>query len=197
MTRYWDGIEDEYESMTLKKIAYARELYDAQVKEAEKAEYIKKVLLQDYVDQIKEHKSRYDVIDIFSKAQEEAGERLKKNRPHYETLKRFLMEDFLNNDKNFKLVKLISGGYEGYYWRFEFTAYGQTVYIEIPRVNRITVDNVHYANYGMFGFGVYENDCCYRMIKGTYEMKELAATIKEWVERECKKGSSETRVGNS
>lgn len=182
---YWD--EDEYESSILKKIAYARELYEAQVKEAEKAEYIKKALLQDYVDKIKEHGSRYDYIDIFSKAQKEVGEKLKKNRPHYETVKRFLMEDFLNNDKTFKLTKIISGGYEGYYWRFEFTGYGKTIYIEIPRMNRLTPENIAYANYGMFTFGVYDSVHCYRMIKGTYEMKEIAATIKEWVERECKK----------
>lgn len=179
----WD--EDEIETKTLRKIAYARELYDAQVKEAEKAEYIRQVLLQDYVNQIKEHRSRYDYMNIISEAQKEVGKRLKKDRPHYETIKTFLLEDFLNNDKNFKLVKIISGGYEGYYWRFEFTGYGKTIYIEIPVMGRLTPDNIAYAHYGMFAFGVYENNCCYRMLKGTYEMKELAAFIKEYVEREC------------
>ena len=181
--------KDEYESSILKKIAYARELYEVQVKEAERAEYIKNVMLQDYVNQIKEHRSHYDLIDIFSKAQKEVGEKLKKNRPHYESLKRFLMEDFLNRDKNFKLVNLISGGYEGYYWRFELTGYGKTIYIDVPIMARLTPKNVEYAHYGMFAFGVYESDSCYTMLKGTYEMKELAATIKEWVERECEKGS--------
>jgi hypothetical protein len=54
---------------------------------------------------------------------------------------------------------------------------------------RLTPENVEYAHYGMFAFGVYESDSCSTMLKGTYEMKELAATIKEWVERECKKVS--------
>ena len=179
---YGPGSEYEYEQNTLRKIAYARELYDAQVKKAEKEEYIKNVLLEDYVNQIKERRSRYDVLNIYSKAQDEIGKRLKKDRPNYETIKRFLMEDFLNNDKNFKLTKITSGGYEGYYWRFEFDAYGKTVYIEIPVMSRLTPKNVEYANYGMFAFGVYENDYCYRMLKGTYEMKELAGFIKDWVE---------------
>ena len=93
------------------------------------------------------------------------------------------MEDFLNNDKNFKLTKIISGGYEGYYWRFEFAAYGKTVYIEIPVMSRLTPENIEYAHYGMFVFGVYESNCCYRLLKGTYEMKELAAFIKEYFEK--------------
>lgn len=184
----WD--EDGYESRTLRKIAYARELYDAQVKKAEKEEYVKDLLLQDYVNQIKEHVSRYDLLSIIGKAQEEIGKRLKKERPHLETVKMFLMEDFLNDDKNFKLTKIIQGGYEGYYWRFEFDAYGKTVYIEIPMMSRLTKDNIEYAHYGMFTFGVYESDHCSRMLKGTYRIKELAATIKEWAEKEKEKESN-------
>lgn len=180
----WD--EEEYESKILRKIAYARELYYAQVKKAEKEEYIKNVLLEDYVNHVREHISRYDLLNIIGAAQKEIDKRLKKERPHLETVKRFLMEDFLNNDKNFKLTKIISGGYEGYYWRFEFTAYGKTVYIEIPVMNRLTKDNIVHANYGMFAFGVYESDHCYRMLKGTYEMKELAAFIKDWVDEKVK-----------
>lgn len=184
--RYSFWGEDEYESAILRKIAYARELYEAQVKKAEKEEYIKNVLLEDYVNQIREHRSRYDYVDIIGMAQKEVGKRLKKDRPHLETLKRFLMEDFLNNDKNFKLTKIISGGYEGYYWRFEFTAYGKTVYIEIPVMSRLTKDNIEYAHYGMFAFGVYESEHCSRMLKGTYEMKELAGFIKDWVDGKVK-----------
>lgn len=197
LTQYTHWDEDEIELTTLRKIAYAKELYDAQVRETEKAEYIKKVLLQDYVNQIRQHMSRYDYFgEHIRKAQKEVGERLKKDRPHLETIKRFLMDDFLNNDKTFKLVKIISGGYEGYYWRFEFTGYGKTIYIEVPVMARLTPENVHHANYGMFAFGVYESEYCYHMVKGTYEMKELAATIKEWVERERKKGSVEKRKSN-
>lgn len=175
---FWD--EDELEKATLKRIEYAKTLYEAQVQKVKKEEYIKNVLLQDYVNQIKEHRSRYDLINIFSKAQDEIGKRLKKDRPHYETIKRLLMEDFLNNDKTFKLVSIVCGGYEGYYWRFEFTGYGKTSFIEIPMMSRIAPDNVEYANYGMFVFGVYDSDSCYRSLIRSYSIKDISEFIKEY-----------------
>ena len=174
----WD--EEEYEAATMKNITYAKALYEAQVQKVKKEEYIKKLLLEDYVDHIRQHKSRYDYVNIFGKAQDEVGKRLKKDRPHYETVKQFLMDDFLNNDKTFKLIKIISGGYEGYYWRFEFTGYGKTSFIEIPVMSRLTSDNIEYANHGMFVFGVYDSESCYRVLKKSYSIKEISEFIKDY-----------------
>lgn len=170
----------DLESITLTKIGYAKSLYDAQIHKVKKEEYIKDLLLEDYVNQIKEHESRYDHINIIGKAQDEVGKRLKKERPHFEIIKGFLMEDFLNNDKTFKLVKIISGGYEGYYWRFEFTGYGKTSYIEIPVMSRITSKNVAYAHYGRFAFGVYDSEHCYRLLKTSYSMQEISEFIRDY-----------------
>lgn len=168
---------------TLEKIAYAKNVYECQVIKAEREEYIKNALLQNYVDQIREWKCRYDMAtNIIAKAQGEVGERLKKDRPNLETVKRWLMEDFLNNDKSFKLEHIISGGYEGYYWRFEFSRNGKGCYIEIPVKNRLTPKNVEYAHYGMFVFGIKESEHYWRMLKGTYEMQELAGVIKDWAD---------------
>ena len=173
---------------TLEKIAYAKQLYDAQVVKAEREEYIRDVLLQNYVDKVKDHMTKYDALrnELFSKAQAEIGARLKKDRPNLEHLKGFLMRDFLNNDKSFKLEKIISCGYENYCWRFEFRRNGTRCYIEIPIKRNLTTKNLEYAHYGMFVFGTIENDYIYQTFKGTYEMQELAGFIKDWTEGKVK-----------
>lgn len=168
------------ENHTLEKIDYAKSLYEEQIKKAEKEEYIKNLLLEDYVNQIKQYFTRYDVIDIFGKAQKEVGKKLKKERPHLETIKQFIMDDFLSNDKNFKLQKIVSCGYEGYAWQIEFTAYGKTVLIEIPVKKRLTAENVHYANDGMFVFGVYESEHYIRILKKCYGIEAMSDYIREW-----------------
>ena len=85
--------EVEREAKTLMSIGYAKSLYDAQVSKVKREEYIKNLLLEDYVTCIKQHRSRYDYINIFSKAQAEISKKLKKDRPHFETIKTFIMEE--------------------------------------------------------------------------------------------------------
>ena len=172
------------ENRTLEKIDYAKSLYEAQIKKAEKEEYIKNLLLEDYVNQIRQYFTRYDVVDIFGKAQKEIGKRLKKERPHLETIKRFVMDDFLSNDKNFKLQKIVSCGYENYAWKIEFEAYRKTVYIEIPVKKHLTCENVHLANDGMFAFGVYESEYYLQTLKRSYDIKTMSDYIREWAIKE-------------
>lgn len=171
---------------TLEKIAYAKELYDKQVMKAEREEYIKNVLLENYVNKVKAHRTRYDVIDIFGKAQKEVGNKLKKDRPHFETIKHFLMDDFLGNDKSFKLEHIISCGYENYAWRFEFRRNDKVCYIEIPIKRSLTSENLGYAHYGMITFGIQESEHYWRMLKGSYEIQEIAGFIKDWADGKVK-----------
>ena len=178
------GADFNEENKTLEKIDYAKWLYEEQVKRVEREKYIEALLLEDYVNQIKGHYTRYDVITIFSAAQKEIGKKLKKERPHLETIKTFLLEDFFYNDKNFKLQRIISCGYEGYAWKIEFTGYGKTVFIEIPVKKNLTPENVHYANDGMFAFGVYEGEYYMSVLKKSYDIKAMADYIQEWVVKE-------------
>lgn len=170
-----------YEEKLLEKIRYAKEVYEAQVDKVKREQYILQALHQDYVDKIRERKSRYDMINIYSLAQAEVGTRLKRERPHFETLQSFLREDFLDNDKKFKLKKIISCGYENYAWQFEFEGYGKTIYINVPYLRNVTTKNVQYAHYGMFTFGVQEGEHFWKMLKGSYEMSEIAQTVKDYV----------------
>lgn len=165
----------------LEKIRYAKELYDEQVEKVKKEQYILGALHQDVVDRVRERKSRYDYLEIYRKAQEEIGNRYKKDRRHFETVQSFLREDFLNNDKKFKLKKIISCGFEDYAWRFEFEGYGKTIDISVPYMRNITTKNVQYAHYGMFTFSVEETEHVWKMLKGSYEMSEIAQTIKDYV----------------
>lgn len=171
---------DGLETKALEKIDYAKRLYEAQVLKAEKEEYIKNLLLGDYIAKIREHRTRYDFIDFFGKAQAEVGKRLKKDRPHLESLTSFIMEDFLNNDKKFKLTKIVSCGYEGYAWKLEFTGYGKTIFIEIPVKSRLTTENIEYANDGMYAFGVYESEYYMSVRKRSHVPKVIAEAIKEY-----------------
>ncbi len=169
------------ENHVLEKIDYAKWLHEEQVKRVEKEEYIKALLLEDYINQIRQYITRYDFVDIFPCAQKEVGKKLKKERPHLETIKTFILEDFFSNDKTFKLQKIVSCGYEGYAWKIEFAGYGKTVFIEIPVKKHLTPENVHYAHDGMFAFGVYECEYYMTVLKKSYDIKAMADYIKEWV----------------
>lgn len=176
--------EDEIQKAKLADIEYSKGLYEAQVYIAKKEDYLKDLLLEDYVSKIRRLQTRYDVVDIYSKAQGEIGKKLKKDRPHLETIKHFLMDDFLNNDKKLKLEKIICCGYEGYAWRFEFKGYGKTSFIEIPIKRKLTPENIEYVHFGMFAFGVYESEHCYSTMKTSYDIKEVAEFIKGYFEKE-------------
>ena len=53
-------------------------------------------------------------------------------------------------------------------------------------MNRITPGNIEHANYGMFVFGVYDNDSCYRSLKRSYSIKDISEFIKEYFKGESK-----------
>ena len=89
----------------------------------------------------------------------------------------------MNNDKKFKLKKIISYGYEGYAWRFVFEGYGKTIDITVPYMRNITTENVKYAHYGMFTFSVQEAEHVWKMLKGSYEMSEIAQIVKDYVKK--------------
>ena len=178
------NVVDVYEDSnkkSLEEIEYVRGLYELQTFEVEKAKHIEELLLKDYVRTIKSYITRYDLIDgIFSDAQKQMGNKLKKDRHQFEALKKFIMEDFLNNDKNFKIIKFMQCGYEGYAWRIEFEGYGKDFSIHFPVKKNITTENLRYANYGKFNFSVKEGNSCWNVIKSSYITKDIAETIRDY-----------------
>lgn len=173
---------DDSDKKALESIEYSKNLYNTQKKKVEQEKYIENLLFADYVDRVKANKSRYDYIDIFPEAQKEVGKKLKKERTHLETIKSFMMEDFLSNDKSFKLTEIISGGWEGYYWSVHFEGYGKAFYIEIPSMKNINVTNFEYANCGKFAFAVKEDDSWWNVLRTSYKIEDIARFIREYFE---------------
>lgn len=177
----WNAIEDS-DKKALESIEYSKNLYDAQKKKAEQEKYIENLLFADYVSKVKANKSTYDYVDIFSDAQKQVGKKLKKERPQLETLKSFIVKDFLNNDKNFKLTEIMSGGWENYYWSVHFEGYGKAFYIQIPMMKNITVSNFEYANCGKFAFVLKEGESWWSVLKTSYKIDDIAQFVREYFE---------------
>lgn len=183
---------DNYEEKVIDNINYMKSLYDAQVLKLEREECIKILLFEDYVKQIKSNISRYDYLeDVFRSAQEELRKKLNKelSKKDYKNLKCIetnVMGDFLNNDKNFKLTGIVSGGYEGYYWSLEFEGYEKKFCIQIPVMKYITTKNIKYANHGKFVFSVEKSKSFWTTLKSSYKIKDIADFIKEYFNLEDK-----------
>lgn len=176
----WRAYEDR-DAKAIKDIEYAKSLYELQGYNVKRELHIEKLLLEDYVRTIKSYTSRYDVFesDIFQKAQSQMSEKLKKDRPQLEMMKSLIISDFLNNDKNWKLVSITSCGWESHSWSFGFKGYDKTIYIEIPHKRKLTVENFEYAHHGMFSFYVKDGEHCRRFIKESYRIEDIAEAIKE------------------
>lgn len=165
----------------IEEIEYAKKLYDAQVEKVKQETYIRNLLKNNYVRQIKYNISRYDIVmDIFKKAHGQVNEKLKKNRKELDTIDGFIKDDFLNNDYNFKLKEVICCGYENYAWAVQFEGYGQTFKIVIPMKNNLDVGNIESAYNGMFAFSVETSKSCWSLLKTSYKIEDVANFIKEY-----------------
>lgn len=166
---------------TIKQIEYVHGLYELQKHKVKSEEYIKELLLKDYVNTIRENVSRYDFIDsVFRKAQSEVGNKYKNEREHLTSLQQWLREDFLNNDKSFRVTRIVGCGYDGYAWGVNFKGYGKEFRITIPMVQKITIKNFDYVNNGKFTFSVEESKCIWTILKSSYKIKDIADFIKEY-----------------
>ena len=175
----WNAIEDS-DKKALESIEYSKNLYDAQKKKVSQEKYIENLLFADYVSKVKANKSQYDYVDMFQEAQKEVGKKLKKEREHLEIVKSFVVKDFLNNDKNFKLTEIMSGGWESYYWSVHFEGYGKAFYIQIPMMKNITTSNFEYANCGKFAFAIKESDSWWSVLKTSYKIEDIAQCVMEY-----------------
>lgn len=165
------------------EIEYAKKLYDAQVEKAKQETYIRNLLKVNYVNQIKANMTRYDIVDeIFRKAHGQVNEKLKKNRKELETIKGFIIDDFLNGSRNFKLKEIICCGYDNYSWAVQFEGYGQTFQIIIPMRKNLSVNNIESAHNGMFAFSIEESSGIWYLKKTSYKIEDVAEYIKEYFE---------------
>lgn len=174
------GYEDREEDNIIRNIEYVKSLYDLQVRKVKDEEYIKSLLLEDYVRAIRKNISKYDYVDLFRDAQNELKETSKKKRKNLETLRKFILEDFLNNNKNFKITNIMSCGYECYAWDIELEGYRYTIRINIPIMKNLSTANIYYANNGMFSFMVKESNNVWHTLKSSYKIEDIADFIKDY-----------------
>lgn len=163
------------------EIEYAKNLYCYQVEKVKKETYIRNLLKVNYVNQIKVNMTRYDIVsDTFRKAHGQVNEKLKKNRKELETIKDFIIDDFLSSSRDFKLKDIICCGYENYAWAVQFEGYGQTFQIVIPMRKNLDVNNIESAYNGMFAFSIEESSGIWSLKKTSYKIKDIAEFISEY-----------------
>ena len=172
------------ENNVIKNIEYVKGLYDLQKEKVKNEKYIEELLLRDYVRTIRTNVSRYDYINIFKDAKNELKEKAKSKRKNIEMLRSFMLDDFLNDDDNFKITDIMSCGYENYAWSIEFEGYDKTFRIDIPIMNNLTSKNIEYANHGMFAFTIKTGNSSWSVLKRSYKIKDIADYIKEYFQLE-------------
>lgn len=162
-------------------IEYVRGMYEAQVHKVEQEKYMKDLLFADFVKKVKKNISRYDLMEnIFKEAQSQIGKKKKKEKEQLLALEEFMQDDFFDSNSSFKITRIVSGGYEGYYWDVEFEGCGQTIRITIPNMKNIGIDNIKHAHNGMFAFAIKESQCCWSVKKMSYKIEDVAEYIKEY-----------------
>lgn len=171
------------EADPIDEIEYAKKMYNTQVKKVNEETYIRDVLKDNYVREVKSNITRYDLVkDTFHKAYCQVNEKLKKNRKEFEIIKDFIFEDFLSNNRSFKLKEIICCGYDNYAWNVKFEGYGQTFSITIPVKSNITVKNIESAYDGMFAFYTEESSGIWNLMKKSYRIKDIADAIGKYFE---------------
>lgn len=151
------------------------------------AEYIEKLVFRDYVGTIRSFKSVWDYrVPMIKAAQEQIGEKYKKNRQDFEYIQSTIRETFLCNNKSFKITDIIRGGYEGYYWQFYMTNNKEEFVIQIPIREQLDTNNIQHAHYGKFVFMFRENGYILRVLFDCYDEEKLAEYLREYFKLEDK-----------
>lgn len=114
------AMEDPMEPIRV--IWKVKQRWEDQCKATKDAKYIEDLMLKDLIQTIKSYQLPYDYItDIIKSARYQQREKYKKDRKDFHNLESLLVRDFFSGDKRFKLKSIISGGWEDYYYNFEFT----------------------------------------------------------------------------
>lgn len=172
------------EPSILEKIEYAKNLFFTQRDVVTKEKYIEKLLFEDYVSQVQRNTSRYDFMaNIVDEAVKEVDKKLKKERKHLDMLTSWVSEDFCGNRK-IKIMDMLHGGWENYYWCIGFVLEGKTFYIHIPQVKNLTADNFAHAHYGKFSLAIKENEVLWNTLIQSYQIEDIAKFMDEYLKED-------------
>lgn len=107
----------------------------------------------------------------------------KSERPMYEFVKNEMVDRFFKGNKDAKLTKIISYGYDTRAFTFYFKFKGITFDIRYPVTKNASKDNIDSIRYGQYMLSYEESHSCYRIITSSYEEEEIANAIEEFVNK--------------
>lgn len=163
------------------KLISSRLRYEKYKQELEDVKRVCELLYTDYVRNAKSYKSIYSVMaESMRKSRFQIHEKLKKDRPDFEQIKGMIEKDFFNGDK-IKIVNILSGGYESYYYQFDCKYKGYIFEIVIPNTYEINTDNFDYAYRNQFVVRVAQSDSYSSVIKMSYSIEDIASAIKNYI----------------
>lgn len=181
------GLTMEDPMEPIRVILKVKERWEKQKDVVQDAKYIEELILKDLVKTIKSYELPYDYInDIINKAFQQQHEKYKKDRKDFHNIESMIRRDFLNDDKRFKLKAIVSGGYESYYWNFEFTCQaneGEAIpdfIISIPIKRKLDESNISVASWGQLEFLVREKWCVTSVKHKCYDIESMSKYIQEY-----------------
>ena len=148
----------------------------------EEAKYLEKLIFSDYINTIRSSKTIWDYYrPTIEKAREEIDKKKKKERENISFLERAIKATFFKNiDCNIRISRIVSGGYEGYYWDLAFSVRDVEYIIQIPMRQALTVNNFEYAHKGKFVFLERTSSCSTHVLFDDWAESGLAEKIEKY-----------------
>lgn len=121
---------------------------------------------------------------FYKKDADKRSKEYKENKACFDYVTKMLNELF---DVSATIVNFYAGGYDGYYQQIDFKIDGneKIFTFTIPDVEKINVNNFHYAYEGKLAIGEM-TEHYHNIIKTSYDIEEIKSTFKEMTKRDRK-----------
>ena len=133
------------------------------------------------LDRIVSERVLYLLFINFTK--EEKDEKFK---DYYRFLNDIIVESIIGDTKcDFKktkiITKIICCGYNSYAYDIHFVVNKTEFIFTIPILEHITVEDLVYADYGMYSISYQSSECSWTRIKASYDLEDLKKEFKNFI----------------
>ena len=195
MNDYIKAMEQEENLKRLMAISKANELVTEMQHEVDKYTKLLQLAKEDQIDTVTHNVNYFQFIfrikpafDYFyaSKDTDKRSKEYKDNKLMFESLEKYLGEEVFK--KPIKIVDMVRGGYESYYYDIEFTIPdSDTKYtFTVPNSDVINVKNFEFAFEGKLAFGYYKGECSHYIEKTSYCVEDITKAFEEFINKEHK-----------
>ena len=175
MNSLWKNTEKE----DIAQVQKIKELYNKQFQLVSEQTTILNLLYKEWVDRIKSLRTQYDyMVPSFEKARSQIGKKTKKERENLDHITYQIQDDFCQSRK-IKILDVIQGGYESYYYAVTFKLLDKTIELKIPMHNMLNTRNIESAHFGQFVLSEQENEHFSSCRIQSYEIDEISNFIRE------------------